>query len=154
MGILTTQFPELPSTITQEGRSVVFYKHNDNYIILDNATFDGHYINNIGNAYIYKVGQTSWNKYFLSSTNLSEKTIIYSSFDIVDNGKILSVGQPLSEMRSNMTSYSTVGLYSSSTFLTALNDTKLVLSIVFVLAIACIGFRKAFGWLRGTIKGA
>lgn len=154
MGILTTQFPELPETITQEGRSVVFYKHNDNYIILDNASYDGHYINNIGNAYIYKEGQASWDKYFLSSTNLADKTIIYSSFDIVDNGNILSVGQPLSEMRSNMSTYATVGNYSSSTFLTALNDTKLVLSLAFVLVIACIGFRKAFGWLRGTIKGA
>jgi hypothetical protein len=156
MGILTTQYPEIPAHVLQEGRNnIIMYKYNGSYIILDNASSDGHYLNNIGDAYIYKEGDSSWSKYFLSSTTIAGKTIIFSSFDVIDsNDNILSVGQSVSEIRKNYQSYSTVGDYSSSTFLTSLNGVKILLPAVVLLTVGCIAIRKAFIFIKSTVKGA
>lgn len=161
MGILTTNYPEFPDFVKSDKcESVVLVKElyvNKRYIleVTPVGSVSTYY------AWDYSNNSESWVKIGTGVTGinapyqLDDVSVIFSTHDIYNsNNQLISKGMPKSEIIVNSQSYATVGNYSSSTFLTALNDTKLLLSIAFVLAIACIGFRKAFGWLRCTIKGA
>lgn len=154
MGILTQSYPELPNFVKSENcEKIVLVKelYLSKRYILEVAP-----AGSVSTYYVYDVlnGSDSWVK---TNTHyqLDDVSVIFSTHDIYNsNNQLIAKGMPKSEIITNSQSYATVGNYSSSTFLTALNDTKLVLSIAFVLVIACISFRKAFGWLRGCIKGA
>lgn len=154
MGILTTNYPELPDFVKSEKcEKIVLVKelYLSKRYILEVAP-----AGSVSTYYVYDVlnGSDSWVK---TNTHyqLDDVSVIFSTHDIYNsNNQLIAKGMPKSEIITNSQSYATVGNYSSSTFLTALNDTKLVLSIAFALVIACIGFRKAFNWLRGCIKGA
>lgn len=161
MGILTQSYPELPDFVKSEKcESIVLVKElyfNKRYILevtpagSVSTYYAWDYSNNSENWVKIGTGVTGINAPY----QLDDVSVIYSTHDIYNSNNVLiSKGMPKSEIITNSQSYATVGLYSSSTFLTALNDTKLVLSITFALLIACIGFRKAFLWLRGCIKGA
>lgn len=154
MGILTQSYPELPDFVKSEKcEKIVLVKElylSKRYILEVAPT------GSVSTYYVYDVlnGSDSWVK---TNTHyqLEDVNVIFSTHDIYDNNNnLIAKGMPKSEIIVNSQSYATVGNYSSSTFLTALNDTKLVFSIAFVLVIACIGFRKGFNWLRGCIKGA
>lgn len=152
MGILTTSYPELPEFVKSEDcTKIVLAKalyYNQYYLEVAPA-------NKVSTYYVFSSDSDSWIKHSTGVSFPSDCQYIFSTYDIYDNNNnLIAKGMPKSEIIANSQSYATVGNYSSSTFLTALNDTKFVLSIAFALVIACIGFRKGFNWLRGTIKGA
>lgn len=154
MGILTTQFPELPKFVKSDKCTEIVIRGSETgklygLICTDDIGLEYHYL--------YRPDvEFAWTGGTLNSPQIHKSAkVIYSTYDIYDeDNNLISVGVSKQELLNNIDNYSTVGFNSSSTFLSSLNGVKVLLPAVVLLTVGCFAIRKAYNFLKLTLKGA